>query len=129
MTLLAASLGVVFFGFVPDLARAAHLEPGQAWRVSTVLFATYHLVVILGGVGRRKQALARGEADLFPRAVMLGAGAGAISIILGQFLTGAGFASSWLFFFYLLGLLWNLAIATLVFAALLLDTLSARPAD
>ena len=37
LVLLASSLGVVFFGFVPDLVRAAHLEPSEAWRISTFL--------------------------------------------------------------------------------------------
>ncbi len=127
LTLLAASLGVVFFGFVPDLALAAHLEPSQAWRLSTFLFATYHLVVILSSLLGRKQALARGEVHRLPRAIVPVTLTGGLSIILAQFLTAAGLASSWLFFFYLLGLLWMLAIATLVFAVLLLDTLSLSP--
>ena len=50
LVILASSLGVVFFGFVPDLALAAHLEPSQAWRLSTFLFATYHLVVIFSSL-------------------------------------------------------------------------------
>ncbi len=126
--LLASSLGVVFFGFVPDLARAAHLEPGQAWRASTFLFATYHLVVILASFRVRKGVLARGEPHFGPRAIVPVSLAGGLSIILGQILTAAGLSSSWLFFFYLLGLLWMLAIATLMFAVLLLDTRSSRPA-
>ena len=128
LVILASSLGVVFFGFVPDLALAAHLEPSQAWRLSTFLFATYHLVVILSSVLGRKQALARAEAHFLPRAILPVTLTGGLSIILAQFLTAAGLASSWLFFFYLLGLLWMLAIATIVFAVLLLETLSSRPA-
>jgi hypothetical protein len=126
IVLLASSLGVVFFAFIPDLARAAHLEPSQAWRVSTLLFATYHLLVILGSIRSRK--LARGEPRFGPRVMVPVTVPIGLSIILAQFLTGAGVLSSWLFFFYLLGLLWMLAIATIVFAVLLLETLSSRPA-
>ncbi len=126
LIILASSLGVVFFGFVPDLVRAAHLEPSEAWRISTFLFATYHLVVILGSLRARKRARARGEPNFGPRHIVLLIPVG-LSIVISQLLTAAGLASSWLFFFYLLGLLWLLAIATLMFAVLLLDTLSSRP--
>ncbi len=51
--LLVTSLGVVLFGFVPDLGNAAQLSSSTAWRVSAFLFASYHVVVIL--VGLRSQ--------------------------------------------------------------------------
>ena len=44
------------------------------------------------------------------------------------FLTAAGFLGPWLFFFYLLGLLWLLGIATLLFAILLFEAVSSEPA-
>jgi len=126
--LLACSLGVVFFGFVPDLARAAHLEPTQAWRVSTFLFATYHLAVILGSIRGRKRARDRGEPHFGSRSILPVVFSLGFSIVLAQFFTAVGFLSSWLFFFYLLGLLWLLLMATYVFAVLLLETVSSRPA-
>jgi len=126
--LLACSLGVVFFGFLPDLARAAHLGPTEAWRVSTLLFAVYHLAVILGSIWARKRAFAAGEPRFGPRPFLPVVFSGGFSIVLAQLLAAAGLMSSWLFFFYLLGLLWLLAMATLVFGVLLLDSVSSRTA-
>ena len=125
--LLACSVGVVFFGFVPDLARAAHLEPTQAWRASVFLFATYHLVVILGSIRGRKRARDRGEPYFGSRSIIPRVYGFGLFIVLAQFLTAAGFLSSWLFFFYLLGLLWLLLMATYVFSVLLLESVSSRP--
>ncbi len=127
MSLLASSLGVVFFGFLLDLVLAAHLEPTQAWRVSTFLFATYHLVVMLGSWRGRKRALSDGEPQFGPERLAAVAYVGGVSIVLAQFLIAGGLMSSWLFFFYLLGLLWMLAMATIVFAVLLMDSLGPRP--
>ena len=127
VSLLASSLGVVFFAFVPDLVRAAGLDTDLAWRISASLFAAYHVVVIVGGFSARRSALSSGEPDLLPRGLLPPLAAGGVSIIVAQFLTGAGFLQPLLFFFYLLGLLWMLAISTLVFAVLLMDTMSSRP--
>ncbi len=67
--LLASSLGVVLFAFVPDLGSAAQLSPSTTWRVSAFLFASYHLVVILASLVAIRRALARGETlpDVSPR--------------------------------------------------------------
>ena len=113
---------MVFFGFVPDLIRAAHLEPSQTWRVSTFLFAIYHLANILGGVRAQKHA------RTLPWPITLVVITGGTSIVVGQLFTAAGLLQSWTFFFYLAGLLWMLAISTLVFAMLLLRTMRAGPA-
>jgi hypothetical protein len=128
IVLLACSLGVVFLGFMPDLALAAHLEPSHAWRASIFFFATYHLVVILGSLWALTRARARGEPEIAPRPLMTVSVAGGLFVTLGQFLTAAGILAPWLFFFYLLGLLWLLGIATVLFAILLLGTLSS-PGD
>ncbi len=127
VSLLASSLGVVFFAFVPDLLRAARLETGPAWRISTLLFAAYHVVVIVAAFRARDRAVSGGEPDIIPRRSAPLSLVGGVSIIVGQLLTGAGFLQPWLFFFYLLGLLWMLAIATFLFAVLLLDTKSTGP--
>ena len=125
--LLASSLGVVFFAFVPDLLRAARFETDPAWRIATLLFATYHVVVIVVAFRARGRAASGGEMDLIPRRSVPLSLVGGVSIVVGQILTGAGFLQPWLFFFYLLGLLWMLAIATFLFAVLLLDTKSTGP--
>jgi hypothetical protein len=126
--LLASSLGVVFFAFAPDLARAAHLDPDDAWRVSTGSFAAYRLVAIVAAFRAGRRAIAGDEPGFGPWRISLLSLVGGISIVVGQLLTAAGLLSSWLFFFYLLGLLWELAIATFVFALLLMNTMSSRPA-
>ncbi len=128
LILLTSSLGVVLFGFVPDLGAAARLAPSTAWRVSTSLFASYHLVVILASLGALRRSFARGETLLGPKPLRAPLFAGGISIIVGQYLTAAGYLVPWLFFFYLLGMLWLLGIATVMFAVLLLEASSSKPA-
>ena len=125
--LLVSSLGVVLFSFVPDLGNAAQLSSSTAWRVSAFLFASYHVVVILVGLRSRRKQLARGETPLGPKPLRVPVFAGGFSIVAAQYLTAAGFLGPWLFFFYLLGLLWLLGIATIIFAVLLFEV-SSEPA-
>jgi hypothetical protein len=126
--LLVSSLGVVLFSFVPDLGNAAQLSSSTAWRVSAFLFASYHVVVILVGLRSRRKQLARGETPLGPKPLRVPVFAGGFSIVAAQYLTAAGFLGPWLFFFYLLGLLWLLGIATIIFAVLLSEAVSSEPA-
>ena len=126
--LLASSLGVVFFAFAPDLARAAHLEPESAWRVSTASFAAYRLVVMVAGLRAGRRAAAGGESDFRSQRLGLLSFIGGFSIVVAQFVTAAGLCAPWLFFFYLLGLLWELGIAAFVFVLLLLHTISSPAA-
>ncbi len=126
--LLASSLGVVLFAFVPDLGSAAQLSPSTTWRVSAFLFASYHLVVILASIVAIRRALARGEMLPIPKSLLLPVFTAGFSVIAAQYLTAMGLLGAWLFFFYLLGLLWLLCIATLMFTVLLLEAVSPRPA-
>jgi hypothetical protein len=126
--LLLSSLGVVFFGFAPDLTQAAHLEPNQAWRLSIFLFAIYHLAIILGGVRGQRHGRIAGEPEFVPWPVTPVAVTGGSLIVLGQLLIAAGFLQSWMFFFYLAGLLWMLAICTATFAMILLHSMRDGPA-
>jgi hypothetical protein len=82
---------------------------------------------MLGSWRGRKRALSDGESHFGPPRLGPVAYAGGVSIVLAQFLVAGGLMSSWLFFFYLLGLLWLLAIATIVFAVLLMESLGPRP--
>ncbi len=100
--LLVCSLGVVFFGFVPDLVHSAHLDLGHAWQVSALLFATYHLAVIGSQYLSRCRVIAR-DAPPF------------------------GFLPSWLFFFYPVDLLWLLLMSTYAFAIFLVEAISSKP--
>ncbi len=96
--------------------------------VSAFLFASYHVVVILVGLRSRRKQLARGETPLGPKLLRVPVFAGGFSIVAAQYLTAAGFLGPWLFFFYLLGLLWLLGIATVIFAVVLSEAVSSEPA-
>ncbi len=126
--LLASSLGVALFAFVPDLGSAAQLSPSTTWRVSAFLFASYHLVVILASIVAIRRALARGETLPIPKSLLLPVYTAGFSVVAAQYLTAMGLLGAWLFFFYLLGLLWLLCIATLSFTILLLEAASPKPA-
>ena len=126
--LLASSLGVVFFAFVPDLVSAAQLSPSTTWRVSAFLFASYHLVVILASIVAIRRGLARGEPVPIPKSLLLPVFTAGFSVIAAQYVTAMGLLGAWVFFFYLLGMLWLLCIATLSFTILLLEAASPKPA-
>ena len=126
--LLASSLGVVLFAFVPELGRAAQLSPAAAWRVSTFLFASYHLIVVLSSLVAIRRSLARGEMLPFPRSLLIPLFTAGFSLIAVQYLTAIDLLGAWLFFFYLLGMLWLLCIATLCFTNLLLEAASPKAA-
>ena len=126
--LLASSLGVVLFAFVPDLGRAAQLSPSATWRVSAFLFASYHLIVILASLVAIRRALARGDTLPYPNPLLVPLFTAGLSLIAAQYLTAMGLLGAWLFFFYLLGMLWLLCIATLCFTTLLLEAASPKTA-
>jgi hypothetical protein len=97
--LLFTSLGVVFFAFVLDLASAAHLGPGNAWRLSTVVFATYHLAVMAYGIKSRREGVARGEAELLQKHVTSMLFVCGFAIVFAQYATALGVLSGWIFYF------------------------------
>lgn len=123
--LLACSLGVVFFSFTPDLVHAAHLDFGQAWRVSAFLFASYHLFVIFSQYRSRRSVLDRDE-PLFGSRPLLGVHYIGFFIAFPLLLTAVGILSSWLFFFYLLNLLWLLLMSAYAFAIFLVEAISSK---
>jgi hypothetical protein len=125
--LLASSLGVVLFAFMPDLGSAAQLSPSTTWRVSAFLFASYHLVIVLASIVAIRRMLARGEPVPIPKSLLLPVFTAGFSVIAAQYATAMGLLGAWLFFFYLLGLLWFLCIATLCFTVLLLEAASPKP--
>ena len=124
--LLACSLGVVFFGFVPDLVHAAHLDLGRAWQVSAFLFASYHLAVILIQYWSRRRVITS-DSPLFGSRPLLMVHYIGLCSVIALFLTAAGLLSSWLFFFYLFNLLWLLLMSAYAFAIFLVEAVSLRP--
>jgi len=125
--LLASSLGVVFFGFLPDVTVAAHLSPSSAWRVSAFLFASYQLVVFLSAIRAHRRGLALGEISSSQHLSRLPALFGGPLVIGAMFISAAGLLEPWLFLSYLLGMLWLLGMAALMFAILLLEAASSKP--
>jgi hypothetical protein len=125
--LLATSLGVVLFGFVPALLNAAFNSPPLAWRVSILLFATFHVAILIANARSIIRILRAGDrirSD--PRSIIPLFACG--FLISGfQVATAVGLFEGWLFFGYLLGMIWLLGIATLMFCSLLFDGLGANP--
>jgi hypothetical protein len=113
--LLLYSLGAVLFAFVPLLVEAAGLP---VWRVSAGLFAAFHLTVLIGSL--RSYLLA--GAPLIPRWIIAPAATVALGFLTFNLLIAAGFFQSLAFFGYLVALVWFLAWAALMFAALLFES-------
>jgi len=110
--LLLASLGVLFFVFMPTLLAGAGVGDRWAYRTSQVPFAAYHvLLMALFFRSASITQLALAEWLLLP----LG-----LATILLQLVTAFGFLSGRLHVVYLFGLLWLLFIACINFVVLLL---------
>jgi hypothetical protein len=111
--LLGASLGTVFFCFVPEWIHAATASPNAVWRASLAIYGAYRLVYI----GLVLKAL-RGDigAQTTPRWIVLpGVSLGGLHLV-----AAAGFFSEFHYFLYLSGLFWGLVIALIHFSTLLL---------
>jgi hypothetical protein len=111
--LLGASLGTVFFCFVPEWIHAATASPDAVWRASLAIFGSYRLVYI----GLVLKAL-RGGAQGRPRWIVIP------GVILGvlHLVAAAGFFSDFHYFLYLSGLFWGLVISLFHFSTLLLGS-------
>jgi hypothetical protein len=111
--LLLASLGVVFFAFLPTLLAGAGVDDRWAYRASQVPFVAYH--VLLMALFFRSASLTQlALTEWLPLPLALGT-------ILLQLATAFGLLSNQLYVVYLLGLLWFLFIACINFVLLLLD--------
>ena len=110
--LLGASLGTVFFSFVPEWLDAAIASPDTVWRASLGIYGTYRLVYI----GLILQARRGGAEMQFPRWTMLAG----VSLGVLHLVAAAGFFSDFQYFLYLSGLFWGLVVSLLNFSRLLL---------
>jgi len=113
--LLLFSPGVVFFALVPFLFEAAGVP---VWRISNGLFGVYHLVILIVAANRSWRI----DAPLLPRWMIPATAAVALVVIVFNFLVAAGFFQPLSFFAYLVALVWLLAMATMMFAALLFES-------
>ncbi len=111
--LLTASIGTVFFCFVPEWLDSAIAEPDLVWRVSLAAYGTYRLAYITLILNARRRGLGAN----------LGAWRFSVGVSLGvlQLVGAAGFLTEFQYFLYLSGLLWGLMVALLSFYTLLRD--------
>jgi hypothetical protein len=116
--LLEASLGVVFFAFIPVLLKRAVASPDIVWRTCNVFLAVFQMSVVLHFFRR---ALLKGPSTLLPaeRRVIYPLGAAGLAVTVAQLFAGAGLVAE-ASVTYLLGLIWLLLIASLTFVYLLL---------
>ena len=110
--LLLASLGVVFFVFIPTLLAGAGVDDRWAYRASQLPFGAYHvLLMVLFFRSASITQLALAEWLLLPFG---------LGTILLQLTTAFGVLANQLYVAYFLGLLWLLFIACINFVVLLL---------
>jgi hypothetical protein len=111
--LLTASLGTVFFCFVPEWLNSAIAEPDLVWRVSLAVYGTYRLGYIALILNARRRGTGANPAVWrFSVGVSLG---------VLQLVGAAGFLSEFQYFLYLSGLFWGLMMALISFYTLLRD--------
>ena len=128
--LLATSLGVALFGYIPDLMSAAFASEATAWRMAIFLFAAFHFGSLIGALQDRRRVLYSdaGQAGLPPIFMQVPAFATGFVICALQLCVAAGLLQGWLFFAYLLGMLWILFIAVWMFCDQLMTGLNSGPA-
>jgi hypothetical protein len=109
--LLFASLGVVFFAFLPE-AVSGFVSFEAMWRTCALLFALYHLLEVA-------IAAKVGGSLVFTRLDWLLIPFGGIVLTM-QIVTGLGWFEAYLQAVYLLAMLWLLFVAAYQFAQLLI---------
>ena len=115
--LFVASLGTVFFSFVPEWLDSAMTAPDTVWRVSLAAFGAYRLAYIaLILNAQRRSGTARPIVWRFVVGLSLG---------VLQLVGAAGFLSDLHYFLYLSGLVWGLVVALISFYSLLREPTSA----
>ena len=114
--LLGASLGTVFFCFIPEWLDAAVASPDIVWRASLAIYGSYRLVWI----GLILKAWRDGTGMQMSLWLVLPG----VSLGILHLVAATGLFSSYQYFLYLSGLLWGLVIALLNFYMLLPGTSS-----
>ena len=113
--LLVASMGTVFFCFVPEWLNSAIADPDVVWRLSLAASGTYRLayIVLIFSAVRRGAAA---NTVVVAWRYTVGASLGVLQLV-----GAAGFLSDFQYFLYLSGLFWGLMIALSSFYTLLRD--------
>jgi len=113
--LLVASIGTVFFCFVPEWLDSAIADPDVVWRLSLAAAGTYRLAYIALILKARRRG-----ASANPVVVAWRFSIGTLIGVL-QLVGAAGFLSDFQYFLYLSGLFWGLIVALSSFYTLLRD--------
>ena len=112
LDLLLASLGAVFFAYLPETV-AGFVNESTALRGCALAFAIYHAAEVL-------VAARAGGRLVFTRSDWILVPFGAV-VMIAQFVTALGAFSAFLSAVYLAALLWFLFVAAYQFAQLLLE--------
>jgi hypothetical protein len=112
LDLLLASLGAIFFAYLPEVVAAFGVDEVIGWRACALTFVVYHTaeVVVAAKIG--------GHLVLTPSDWILVPG-GAL-VMIAQWSTGIGFFGAYVQSVYFVALLWLLFVAAYQFAQLLL---------
>jgi hypothetical protein len=109
--LFVASLGTVFFCFVPEWLHSAIASPDAVWRASLAAFGTYRLAYIVLILNAQRRG---GAATPVIWRFLIGSSLGVLQLV-----GAVGFLSDFQYFLYLSGLLWGLVVALISFYLLL----------
>ena len=109
--LFVASLGTVFFAFVPEWLESAIASPDTVWRLSLATFGAYRLAYIGLILNAQRRG---GTATPIVWRFVVGLSLGALQLV-----GAVGFLSVLHYVLYLSGLLWGLVVALISFYSLL----------
>jgi len=111
--LLFASLGVIFFAFLPTLFEGVTGDARSALRLSNFVFGCYHIYLV--SLFFKTAAGARFDpSELLIMPFVFG-------VMFAQFATAFGYFAAYVESAYLLAMIWFLFIASFNFVLLLLD--------
>lgn len=111
--LLFASLGVIFFSFLPTLIEGVNGDAHNALRISNFMFGCYHVILLLLFF-KTAAGAAFDPSELLIMPIVFG-------VMFAQFATAFGYFAAYVEAAFFLALLWFLFIASFNFVLLLLD--------
>jgi hypothetical protein len=112
LDLLLASLGAIFFAYLPEVVAAFGVDEAIGWRACALSFVAYHTaeVVVAAKIGGHL-VLTRSDWILVPTGGL---------VMVAQWSTGFGFFGHYVQAVYFVALLWLLFVAAYQFAHLLM---------
>jgi hypothetical protein len=112
LDLLLASLGAIFFAYLPEVVSAFGVDESAGWRACALAFVVYHTadVAVAAKIGGHV-VLTRSDWILVPTGAL---------VMVAQWATGLGFFVEYVQAVYFVALLWLLFVAAYQFAQLLM---------